>query len=536
MHDDRGQGLDHDLIIVGGGINGAGIARDAALRGMRVCLVEQADFCNSTSRWSSRLIHGGLRYLEHAEFGLVRESLAERETLLAIAPHLVRPLPLLVPIYRGARRGRTAIRAGMWLYDTLSAGKSLPRHRMLDAGATLAATPGLQREGLLGAASYFDAQATFPERLVLENLLAAQAAGARLHSYARAERVLVEGGRIIGVQVAHLRTGTVATLRAPLVVNAAGPWVDRLLGSLPGRRPRPLIGGSKGTHIVVDRLDGLGEAACYAEAAADGRPFFIIPWNGLTLIGTTDIAFDGDPAAARADPAEIDYLLAETRRLFPAAGLVRGDIHYAYTGVRPLPAAAPGRNQAAITRRHHVRHHRLVARGLYSVIGGKLTTYRSLAEEVVDRLARKLPRDLRPCTTARELLPGAVADPAPLCGELVGHAGLVPAAALRLVSLYGARAQAVADLARRTPALRREICPHRHALAAEVVFAFESEMAQTLADGLMRRTMLGLGADRGAGVLEAALEVGRAELGWSAARVEAERQAFGAERAALGVG
>lgn len=524
-----------DVIIVGGGINGAGIARDAAGRGLRICLLEQGDFCNATSRWCSRLVHGGLRYLEHAEFGLVRESLAERETLLATAPHLVRPLPLVLPVYRGARRGRTAIRAGMWLYELLSAGKSLPRHRMLDAAETMATVPGLRKEALFGAAHYFDAQVTFPERLVLENLLAARAAGAELRSRTRAERVLVEAGRVIGVQAMDLGTGALTTIRAPLVVNAAGPWVDHLLGGLPGRRLPRFIAGSKGTHIVVDRLPGQHAAGCYAEAAADGRPFFILPWNGLTLIGTTDIACEGDPGAVHADPAEIDYLLAEAARLFPAAGLTRGCIHYGYTGVRPLPAAAGGRNQAAITRRHHVRHHRTVAQGLYSVIGGKLTTYRSLAAQVVDRLVRKLPRGFRPCTTAEEPLPGAVRDVAPLTAELAGHAGVPAPAALRLVSLYGARAHEVAALIRHAPALGREICPRSHALAAEIVFAFESEMACSLADCLMRRTMLGLAADRGASVVAGALEVARAELGWSGARCDEERRALEREREALRV-
>jgi glycerol-3-phosphate dehydrogenase len=521
-----------DLIIIGGGINGAGIARDAACRGMRVCLLEHADFCNATSRWSSRLIHGGLRYLEHAELSLVRESLRERETLLRTAPHLVRPLPLVIPIYRGARRGPAAIAAGMWLYDFLSAGKTLPRHRMLDPAQALAAVPGLQPEALRSAASYHDAQATFPERLVLENLLAARQAGAELRSRTRAERVLVEAGRVTGVAARDLRTGVVETLAAPLVVNATGPWVDRLLGSLPGRRIRRFIGGSKGTHIVVDRLPGLGAAACYAEAGADGRPFFIIPWNGLTLIGTTDIAFDGDPGAVTTEPAEIDYLLAETARLFPGAGLTRAHIHYCYVGVRPLPEAST-MDQGSITRRHHIRHHRTVARGLYSVIGGKLTTYRHLAEQVVDRLARRIPRELRPCETGRQMLPGGLTEPAAVGAELSRSADIAAGAAARLTGLYGARAAAVAKLVHRVPALGAEICARTHALGAEIVFSFEEEMAVSLADSLMRRTMLGLGADLGANVLPAALAVARDHLGWGAARLAEERQRFEAETAAL---
>ncbi len=520
-----------DVIIIGGGINGAGIARDAACRGLRVCLVEQGDFCGATSRWSSRLIHGGLRYLEFGEFGLVRESLHERETLLRIAPHLVRPLPLVIPIYRGARRGPFTIRAGMWLYDLLSAGKSLPRHRMLTSGETLARLPLLQAHELRGAATYYDAQAEFPERLVVENILAARQAGAEVRSQTRAERVLVDTGRVAGVAVRDLRSNQASTLSAPLVVNATGPWVDQLLESLPGRRARRLIGGAKGTHIVVDRLPGMTGAACYAEAGSDGRPFFVIPWNGMTLIGTTDIPFHGDPAQAGATSAEIDYLLAEAARLFPAALLTRESIHYHYTGVRPLPSVT-ARDPAAITRRHHIRHHRRIARGLYSVIGGKLTTYRHLAEEVVDRLVREVPRATAACDTARQSLPGTLADPVPLCAELTRD-GLSATGAARLTRLYGARALEVAELIRRAPALGSEICSDSHALAAEIVFAFETELAATLADCLMRRTMLGLGRDLGAVVLPRAIEVCRDQLGWNAGRIAEETQRFRSETAAL---
>ncbi|MBW7930924.1 MAG: glycerol-3-phosphate dehydrogenase [Gammaproteobacteria bacterium] len=522
--------MDFDVIVIGGGINGAGIARDAALRGMRVCLLEQDDLCHATSRWCSRLIHGGLRYLEFGELGLVRESLHERETLLRTAPHLVHPLPLLIPLFAGARRGRLTVRAGMWLYDLLSAGKSLPRHRMLDAAGARAAMPGLAGDGLRGAARYHDAQVVFPERLVLENLLAAAQAGADIRLHARVERVLVADGRVGGVVVRD-HQGSSDTVSAPLVVNAAGPWVDQLLETLDEPPRRHFIGGAKGTHIVVDRLPGLGDSACYAEAAADGRPFFIIPWNGMTLVGTTDIAFSGDPATVASDPAEIDYLLAEAGRLFPQADWSRQAVHYSYVGVRPLPAAS-GRDQAAITRRHSVRHHRREALGLYSVIGGKLTTYRSLAEEVVDRLARRLGRELARCSTAGSPLPGATHDPLPLAADLSLRCGLDPAIATRLVGLYGGRAAGIGELVMHERGLATPL-GNSGAIAAELVFAFEAEMAGSLADCLMRRTMLGLAPDRGAGVLEDALAVCAASLGWDGARRAAERAGFLAEVAAL---
>jgi glycerol-3-phosphate dehydrogenase len=523
-----------DVVIIGGGINGAGIARDAAMRGLRVCLVEQADLGGATSRWSSRLIHGGLRYLEHLEIGLVRESLAERETLLATAPHLVRPLPMLIPIYRGARRNPQTIRAGMWMYDLLSSGKSLPRHRMLSSAETHARLPELASANLLGAASYADAQVTFPERLVLENALAARRAGAVVRTWTCAERLLVEHGNVVGIAARDLRTGAVETVVAPVVINAAGPWVDRVLGSVAGahgKAPR-LLGGSRGSHIVVDALPALGDTACYAEAGADGRPFFVIPWNGLTLIGTTDIAFDGDPADAHASEGEIDYLLGETCRLFPAVPLTRQSIYYSYAGVRPLPQAS-GRDQAAITRRHHIHHHREFARGLFSVVGGKLTTYRHLAEEVVDRIARHMGRELAACKTDKRPLPGASASVKDVHDALYASTALRPAALQRLIGLYGSRAADVAELAERHPGLQREICPLRHVIAAEIVFAFEAELASNLSDVMMRRTMLGLERDLGCSVFPAVLETARVHFGWGAGRIEEERQRFEAEISAL---
>ncbi|MBT8443832.1 MAG: glycerol-3-phosphate dehydrogenase/oxidase, partial [Gammaproteobacteria bacterium] len=379
---------DFDLIVIGGGINGVGVARDAAMRGMRVCLFEQADLCNSTSRWSSRLIHGGLRYLEQAEFSLVYESLHERERLLRNAPHLVRPLELLIPIYVGGRRGRFVVGCGMWLYDLLSVGKSLPRHRMLRAAEALDSLPFLNPSGLVGAAVYYDAQATFAERLVVENALAARDAGATIHTYSRVDQVLTHDGVVRGVRFTDLRNDRQRDVSAKAVVNATGPWVDFLLEKLP-QRVRKFMGGTKGTHIVVEAFPGHPKTACYVEAQSDGRPFFVIPWNDMLLIGTTDIRHDGNPATAVAEADEIRYLLDETNRVFPSAELAEDDIHFHYTGVRPLPLDKKG-STGAITRRHVLRHHRRAAKGLHSAIGGKLTTYRNFAEEITDRVARRI--------------------------------------------------------------------------------------------------------------------------------------------------
>ena len=392
-----------DVVIIGAGINGAGIARDAAMRGLSVLLVDKSDIGTGTTSASTRLIHGGLRYLEHYEFGLVRESLRERETLLKIAPHLVRPLPITIPIYKHSRRGRATIRAGMIAYDLLSIGKSLPRHRMLSCGETLKQSPGLNPEGLLGSALYFDAQVEFPERLVLENVLAARGHGAEVLTYTPVTNFRGEGDSVSGVE--FVSEGLSQFARAAVVINAAGPWVDRLLERAPVQSPR-LIGGTKGSHMVVSPFPGAPTTAIYIEARSDRRPFFIIPWNGKYLIGTTDVRFEDDPDEVRSEPWEIDYLLSETNLAFPSAQLTRERILFTYAGVRPL-ARTDDKDEQSITRRHFICEHSQL-KNLLSIVGGKLTTYRSLAEECVDLIFRKLGRSSPPCTTAKEVLPGAV--------------------------------------------------------------------------------------------------------------------------------
>ena len=393
--------MTYDVIIIGAGINGAGIARDAAMRGLKVLLLDKGNIAGGTSSASTRLIHGGLRYLEHFEFRLVCESLREREILLRIAPHLVRPLAIAIPIYKHSKRGRATIRAGMIAYDLLSRGKSLPRHRMLSRSETLEESPGLNSEGLLGSALYFDAQVEFPERLVCENVRSAKACGAEVITNAPVTKLLAENGSVTGVEFSV--SGESRSAYAGVVINAAGPWVDRVLTRAPVQSPR-LIGGTKGSHIVVAPFPGASRYAIYLEARSDGRPVFIIPWNGKYLIGTTDVRVEGDPDQVRTESWEIDYLLSETNLAFPSARLTRDQILFTYVGVRPL-AWTSDEDEQSITRRHFIREHPEI-KNLLSIVGGKLTTYRSLAEECVDLAFRKLKRPSPPCTTADKLLPG----------------------------------------------------------------------------------------------------------------------------------
>ena len=502
--------FDFDLIIIGAGINGAGVARDAAMRGLKVLLLDKGDVGSGTSSWSTRLIHGGLRYLEHAEFGLVRESLHERETLLRIAPHLVRPLPLLIPVYKYSSRGRLLLKLGMTAYDVLSLGKTLPSHRMLSSQEALTRAPGLDASGLLGAALYYDAQVEFAERLVVENALAATESGARLVTYARVDKFIVQNERLMGVEFVDEFSGERESATAALIVNAAGPWVDQVLHN--DDSATRLIGGTKGSHLIVPPFSGAPEIAIYVEAKTDRRPFFVIPWNNNYLIGTTDIRYEGELDEVRIVEDEIQYLLGATNAVFPNAQLKRSDILYSYSGIRPLPFTS-NTDEKSITRRHFIRSHPL-HENLLSLVSGKLTTYRSLAEETVDLVFSRLGRRSPDCATAQVPLraPNAAASASPLI--------------LRLNRIYGSGAGAIMKLTTQTPALAKVFDGETGAIAAEVVYTFETEFARTLTDCLMRRTMVGFSSRLGVGADEAAAKIAQEHLGWSEERARNEVRAY----------
>jgi len=521
-----------DVAVIGAGINGAGIARDAALRGLRVIVLEQNDMCSGTSAISSRLIHGGLRYLEYGEIPLVFESLRERITLRRIAAHLVQPIRICIPVYESARRGPLLIRLGMIAYDLLSVGKTMPAHDMLSRSEAINSEPGLEADGLRGAARYYDAQVTFAERLVLENLLAARSAGAEIRTYCAVSRIDIDGGSVTGLEYSDSISGERQQIAAGVIINAAGPWVDEVLKTT-GKQAKRFIGGTKGSHIVVSEFQGAPADAYYVEAAADGRPFFIIPWNGLYLIGTTDIRYDGDLAQIRASEAEVDYLLHETNRVFPAANLGKEDVHYAYAGVRPLPRRDKG-PESSITRRHIIKKNRNLARGLVSIIGGKLTTYRNLAEQTVDRLGRLLGRKLPGCRTQDSNLPGAYRlDEA---RELLESMHDLSAPGIeRLLGIYGGRAIDLCELAVAEPPLHKLIDADHTVLAAEIVFAIREEMARTLIDIVHRRSMLGLNADQGCPLYEMIATIAAKEFGWSDGERHAQIKALHAYSDSFGV-
>jgi glycerol-3-phosphate dehydrogenase len=544
-----------DVVILGAGINGAALARELVLNGLSVVVVDADDIATGTTRWSTRLVHGGLRYLEYGELALVRESLAERNRLLRLAPHLVCPLGFVVPVrgwfgglasaaarilgfeacarrWTGERgRGGLTVACGLWLYDLLSTGSVWPRRCLVRGGEPGMPAVDAARYPLAGV--YDDAQMVFPERFTVELLVDARTIAAEKQVFfsiftRRTAHLEADGRlRVASVAAQNREQGSELVFVPRAIVNATGAWVDHTLGELlpagggaagklrSGEQQsgeqltrQRLIGGTKGSHLLVDHAglrEALGARGVYAEAA-DGRPVFVLPFGArLVLVGTTDIPFTGDPSTARTDADEIDYLVAAVRLLFPAVAPSRGDVVQHYCGVRPLPARrADGRTPAGITRRHMLVRLDGAPLPLWSIVGGKLTTCRSLAEGAAAEVLAVLGLPVAATSRTRPL-PGACSlREGEQLAERCAASGLVagvPDAAARamaqaVVGLFGARAGAAVGI---DPTRSDAGVADREAFQplgdsplprGVVRFCLDQEWAETLADIVERRLLL----------------------------------------------
>lgn len=520
-------GADVDVLVVGGGINGAGIARDAALRGLSVALVEMKDLAYGTSSRSSKLVHGGLRYLEQLEFSLVFESVSERRILLDIAPHLVNPLGFLFPVFGNSRRGMRELSMGMWLYEGLSLFRSPKRHKNLKPREVAKAEPALRTDGLRGASLFYDCS-TDDARLTLESAIDAARHGATIATWTRAvEFVVGEDGRVAGAVVEDQFTGERKTVRARCVVNATGPWTDRTI-ELNAAEHHPLLRPTKGVHIVVDRQKVPVRQAVTLFHPEDRRVLFAIPWGDRTYFGTTDTDFSGDPSDVIASSEDVDYLLAASNHHFPNHPIDRDDVICTWAGLRPLiaPDGGPNVAESKISREHHI----LVGEdGLVTIAGGKLTTYRRMSAEVVDtvvdmlRLQQALPPQLKEARTDVHPLPGAVGwppddDHGRVAREVLSAAGdgLLAESALLLANTYGMQAVQIGRMIHREPSLGEPIIEGRPEVWAQLRWAVDEEFAATVTDFMIQRTQLFYrDVNQGLDVVE---EVGNRMamlLGWS---------------------
>ncbi len=531
-----------DVLVIGGGITGAGIARDAARRGLSVALVEMNDLAFGTSSRSSKLIHGGLRYLEAYEFSLVFESVSERRILQDIAPHLVNPLGFLFPVFKGAKRQLWLINAGMWLYDGLSLFRSPKIHKNLKPREIAQIEPAVKQAGLKGAPLYYDC-ATDDARLTLETALDAAKQGATIATWAKVTSFLkTEGGRVRGAVVEDALSGERREIEASTVINATGPWTDATMAMSHPQKGGSILRPTKGVHIVVDaaKLPLKNAVVCFHPD--DDRVLFAIPWGDRTYLGTTDTDYEGDPSAVAATLEDVDYLIDAASSYFPGHPLGREDVIATWAGIRPLMAPqgeSADLSESSVSREHQI----LIGQdGLITIAGGKLTTYRRMAAEVVDTAVRMLelergPLDLPGAATGKEPLPGAIGwpeddDHAHVADEVAkaGHPRVPEDVARHLADHYGMCALEIARAMAKDAKLAARLVPGRPEVVAQVDWAVREELAATVCDVMIRRTQLffrdfdqGLGAARQVADRMAEL------LGWDEAQKVKELARYEAE-------
>jgi glycerol-3-phosphate dehydrogenase len=516
-----------DLLVIGGGINGAGIARDAAMRGLRTILVEQHDLGSGTSSRSSRLIHGGLRYLEQGEFGMVLEANRERRTLQRIAPHLVWPLPFVFPVHRGDRISRWRLAAGMLLYDVLALFRNVRPHRLLGKRGMLEAEPMLRDRGLLGGARYYDAQCD-DARLVVATARSAIHHGALVANYMAVQGLERTAGRVVGAQLEDGLSGERGVIRASVVVNATGPWADRVR-RLEDAGAAPLLQPTKGIHVVVDRSRLDHREAVAFTSPIDGRVMFVLPWGNLTYIGTTDTDSSEPPDELSVGADDMVYLLRSANARFPSARLSLEDVRATWAGLRPL--VMDSQRQAASRRS---REHAIVrgSGGMLTVVGGKLTTYRAMAAEVVDRAMRELRhRDGRSrhaeARTDEDPLPGGETADLSQFRERGVELGVAVDSVDHLLRHYGTEAAGIFNLGGADRRLFQRLLEPHPAIEAEVIHAVRRELAQTVEDVLVRRFHLYYEhAEQGAPAAQRVAELMGEELGWDAQRIKAEADRY----------
>lgn len=466
-------GQPFDLLVIGGGIFGGGVARDAALRGLRVALIDKGDFAGGTSSRSSKLIHGGFRYLEQGSLRLVMEACRERHILQRIAPHLVKPLPFLLPVYRGGSRSLGKVRVGMTLYDMLALYRNQAPHRCLSVAATLEREPGIVREGLVGSVLFYDCQED-DARFCVDNVLHAAELGAACVNHCELTGFVSSQGRLAAAKVTDLIGNDTFEVRARTFVNAAGPWVDRVAGMVTDER-RPTLRPTKGVHVLLPRMTE-GHALAF-QSRRDGRIMFVLPWHDGTLVGTTDTDFHGDANSVHADADDLNYVLTEVQAMIPGALAERSDVITTFAGLRPLLHASQSTHPSSRSREWQLLRH---ADNMLTIAGGKYTTYRATAERVVDEVAAMLDARVRRCQTATTPLP---------C--------LRPAAS-------GERLSEVPDV-----------------YESDVRHACDAEMAMTVEDVMRRRTPLALTRHGGAETAAAIARIMGLLMGWDEAQARA---------------
>ena len=537
-----------DLLVVGGGIHGLFAAWDASSRGLSVALIDKGDFGGATSANSLKLIHGGLRYLQHGDIKRIRQSMRERTAFMGMAPHLVHPFPSLVPAYGHLMKGREVMTLAFMVYNLLSRDrnsledpqKHIPKARVISAAETLGLFPGLPGKGLTGGAVFYDAQVYSTERLSISVAMAAAGAGACLANYCEAVDFLKGEKGLAGVTARDVLGGDEFEVRAGVVLNTAGPWTDALLSKLTGRGLGSTFPLARAVNIITRRFThrdyALGvesrEEVSDALVSRGGRLYFIAPWREHALVGTTYTPYSGHPDDMRVTGEDIDELVEGVNGAYPGAGLVGEDVTFFHSGLVPIKKEiAPG--QVELAKHRLLTDHRKTdgVEGLITLFGVKYTTAREVAREAVDMVFRKLGSKAPPSVTAESLLPGGDIGRFQEFLEKAGSSeplGLGPAIMRHLAFSYGSGYRQVTSLVDRDQSLGAPVPGSKEVIRAEVLHAVREEMACRLADVVLRRTDLGAAARPGEEALAACAAIMAGELGWDEERAAAEIQAAGA--------
>jgi glycerol-3-phosphate dehydrogenase len=533
----------YDVLIIGGGIYGVCIAWDAILRGLSVALVERGDFGHATSANSLRIIHGGLRYLQHGDIRRLRRSTYERTVFMRIAPHLVHPLPILIPTYRHLMRGRAIFSLALLANQLITFDKyawgtlqqQLPRGGIISRAECLRRLPGVEDRGLTGGVVVYDCQMSSSERLVLAFVRSAARAGADLANYVEVTELLREGDRIGGVKAREVLTGDELVIRAKVVVNASGPWSDWILHLLNGPVPRRRLTLSKAFNLLISpQLIREYAVGVYSQRHFKARGIilnkgtrllFITPWQNRSLIGTAHLPYAGEPDNFRVTEEEMQALLEEVNKAYPGAGLNLENICHAYAGL--LPANAHGTDDVQLAKRYHLYDHTQQdgLDGLISVVGVKLTEARYVAEKAVDLAFSKLDRTPPPSSTASTPLDGGHIGKLEtfVAQEVRRRSGELSAEVVQgLIAAYGSAYGEVLQYRDDDADVRQPITEMSSLSKAEILHAIREEMAVKLADVIFRRTSLGMAESPGYLDLEGCGAIMAQELGWSAAKVQSE--------------
>jgi len=523
---DRMRDQSFDIMVIGGGVTGAAISRDAVTRGFKVALIEKGDFASGTSSRSSKLVHGGLRYLRHMKFSLVYGALRERWILKQNAPRLVKGLTFLIPVYKDAKTGKTMLSMGLWLYDILALFRTPRFHGWLSAEKALEVEPTLRRDLLAGAGLYADC-ATDDARLTLALIRDAWSRGVPVANYTEVVGFEKEQGKVVGVEAVDLLSGTQLRVKSKVVVNATGPWSDGLR-KLDDPSAEPRLRPAKGIHIIVPRERLGNREAVVIESRRDGRTMFVVPWGNLSLVGTTDTDYHGDLDHIGATKEDVEYLLDALDQTYPESHITKDDIISLYASVRPL-AAELGVSEDAVSRDQLISES---SSGLVSIIGGKLTTHRSMAKALVDQVSSKLAREFSTpekhgCQTDQLVLDYDEDELEKAVSNLTQSSGFDAETARHLVEAYGPGAPKMREIIRENSELSSKIAGEAPYLMAEVVYAARYEMAMKLIDFMLRRTQLAFRLrDHGRSKLERIAGVMARELAWTPEAIKKELAEF----------